>query len=106
MSPRPSAELSGLLYALADEIRAEEGCVTESADNVEAAALRIDEQTLEIRCLKIEHDTLADHFKTLEAEVAELVSLLARYRNETPLGHQPHMISHLVDEALVKVRKP
>lgn len=41
-----------------------------------------------------------------DAEIAELVALLTRYRNETPLGHQPHMIAHLVDEALAKVRKP
>ena len=41
-----------------------------------------------------------------DADNAELVALLTRYRNETPLGHQPHMIAHLVDEALSKVRKP
>ena len=29
-----------------------------------------------------------------------LVALLTRYRNETPLGHQPHMIAHEVDAAL------
>lgn len=32
--------------------------------------------------------------------VAELRRLLARYRDETPLGHQPHMIAHLADKAL------
>jgi len=36
----------------------------------------------------------------LKAEIEALKSLLARYRDETPLGHQPHMIAHLVDEAL------
>ncbi len=30
----------------------------------------------------------------------KLRTLLARYRDETPLGHQPHMISHQADEAL------
>lgn len=29
-----------------------------------------------------------------------LRALLTRYRNETPLGHQPHMIAHEVDAAL------
>lgn len=29
-----------------------------------------------------------------------LERLLRRYRNETPLGHQPHMIAHEVDEVL------
>lgn len=33
-----------------------------------------------------------------------LVALLTRYRNETPLGHQPHMIAHEVDEALAKAQ--
>ena len=32
--------------------------------------------------------------------VALLRSLLVRYRDEVPLGHQPHMLAHLVDEAL------
>ena len=32
--------------------------------------------------------------------VQELVRLLKRYRNETPLGHQPHMIAEEVDTAL------
>lgn len=36
----------------------------------------------------------------LRTENAELRRLLARYRDETPLGHQPHMIAHQVDEAL------
>jgi hypothetical protein len=26
--------------------------------------------------------------------------LVARYRDETPLGHQPHMIAHEADSAL------
>ena len=28
------------------------------------------------------------------------IDLLRRYRNETPLGNQPHMIAHEVDEIL------
>lgn len=31
---------------------------------------------------------------------AEAVRLLKRYRLETPLGHQPHMIAHEADAAL------
>ena len=30
----------------------------------------------------------------------ELERLLLRYRTETPLGHQPHMIAHEVDAVL------
>ncbi len=42
----------------------------------------------------------ADEIERLGTENAELRRLLARYRDETPLGHQPHMIVHQVDEAL------
>jgi hypothetical protein len=33
-------------------------------------------------------------------EIEKLHKLLARYRDETPLGHQPHMIAHEADELL------
>lgn len=36
----------------------------------------------------------------LRAENAELRRLLARYRDETPLGHQPHMIARQADDAI------
>ena len=32
--------------------------------------------------------------------VAALEALLRRYRDETPIGHQPNMIAHKVDELL------
>jgi len=35
-----------------------------------------------------------------EQREAELVRLLKRYRHETPLGHQPHMIAAEVDGIL------
>ena len=40
--------------------------------------------------------------RAAEAERDELLALLRRYRNETPLGHQPHMIAHEVDALLAK----
>lgn len=42
----------------------------------------------------------------LEAEVLVLRALLTRYRNETPLGYQPHMIAQEVDAALIQGTKP
>lgn len=36
------------------------------------------------------------------AAIDELVRLLSRYRNETPLGNQPHMIAHEADTAIEK----
>lgn len=32
----------------------------------------------------------------------ELLRLVKRYRAETPLGHQPHMIAHEADAAIAK----
>lgn len=35
--------------------------------------------------------------------VGRAVELLRRYRNETPLGHQPHMIADEADAALAQL---
>ena len=43
---------SAMLYALADEMSREEGCVTESPELVEQAATRLDEQTVTINELR------------------------------------------------------
>ncbi len=44
--------------------------------------------------------TDAEELARLRTENGELRRLLARYRDETPLGNQPHMIAHQVDDAL------
>ena len=49
---------------------------------------------------------LRDQLAVAQAERDELLALVIRYRKETPLGHQPHMIAHLADAAIAKVRKP
>lgn len=38
--------------------------------------------------------------RDLLAEIKCLRALLTRYRNEVSIGHQPHMIVHLVDEVM------
>lgn len=44
-------------------------------------------------------DRVADwHAEHLRAE--RLAEALRRYRNEVPLGHQPHMLAHEVDALL------
>lgn len=48
---KETREYSQMLYALADEIRDQEGCVTESAESVEEAAERLDAQTVTIKAL-------------------------------------------------------
>jgi nitrate reductase cytochrome c-type subunit len=47
-----------------------------------------------------EAKTDASEMELLRAENLELRRLLARYRHETPLEHQPHMIAHAADAAL------
>lgn len=47
----PTAEYSAMLYALADEIREQEGCITASPDEIEEAAERMDVQTITIMAL-------------------------------------------------------
>jgi hypothetical protein len=47
-----------------------------------------------------EAQTDASELARLRAACLELKLLLKRYRDETPLGHQPHMIAHQVDKVL------
>ncbi len=46
----------------------------------------------------------AAELRRLHAENERLRALLTRYRNETPLGHQPHMVAHEVDAALKETK--
>ena len=59
-APVETKAYSAMLYALADEMRREEGCVTESPELVEQAATRLDEQTVTINELRRQHGVLLD----------------------------------------------
>ena len=50
--------------------------------------------------LKQEIESLRQQLAECEKQIVMLRNLLSRYRNETPVGNQPHMICHEVDEAL------
>jgi cell division protein FtsB len=54
--------------------------------------------TAEVRVAEANAD--ASELERLRAENGELRRLLARYRDETPLGNQPHMIAEQADGAL------
>lgn len=59
-------EYSAMLYALADELDAEEGCTTEDPETIREAAQRMDELTVTIRGMEIQHNGL---LKAAEAVV-------------------------------------
>lgn len=40
----------------------------------------------------------------LIAKAPEMLALLIRYRTETPLGNQPHMIAHEADRVIAEAR--
>lgn len=46
-----------------------------------------------------------DAVKHIE-RLSGVLRLLKRYRDETPLGHQPHMIAHEVDEVIARATNP
>lgn len=58
------------------------------------------EHATEVERLRLENDELRAQIAAHEKVCAEMRALLVRYRTETPLGHQPHMIAHVVDELL------
>jgi hypothetical protein len=77
-----------MLYALADEIRREEGCVTESAERVEAAAERLDTLTVTIRGMEIMLSKLQSEFN------------LAMSKVEAATAAHPNAVRFLLDEAI------
>ena len=48
----------------------------------------------------VEFGEMNEENARLKAQRDALAALLKRYRNETPLGHQPHMIAREVDAVL------
>jgi hypothetical protein len=44
----------------------------------------------------------AEKHAKLFAAAPKLLAMLIRYRNETPLGHQPHMIAHEADALIAE----
>lgn len=51
-------------------------------------------------CDWVHHWDLEPFVPEHEKRIAALGALLRRYRDETPIGHQPSMIAHKVDELL------
>ena len=75
----------------------------EKIDELESTIAQLDEALFQ---KEKKLDTVEAARAMLQAELsdnANLRRLLARYRDETPLRHQPHMIAHQADEALCRV---
>ena len=68
-------------------------------DNAEAT------HRITLREVQAETMRLQTKYDQLKADRDELLALVIRYRRETPLGHQPHMIAHLADAAIAKGEK-
>ena len=47
-----------------------------------------------------DYDALRAHAESLQAQRDKAIAFLHVYRNDTPLGHQPHMLAHEVDQFL------
>ena len=76
----------------------------EAADTIE----RLEADTQEVNAARIylrEKGALLKDLHEVTKQRDELMALLIRYRNETPIGHQPHMIVHLADEAIASVKE-
>ena len=72
-----------------------------AADEIERLRKERDDLEAEVRRLMI---IAKNEINTIREERDELLALLERYRNETPVGHQPHMICHVVDAAISRVK--
>ena len=57
------------------------------------------------RILGMSHAQLVMHCQDMTRQRDLAVEFLKRYRNETPLGNQPHMIAHEVDSFLSTIKE-
>ena len=131
MSERLISQLQSFLDRLKNDSRsalmfeADGDTLREAMARIKADGMKVDHMMIEadkdvIRIAALERDLAAAQAKfhshlgerdaetfranKAEAEAAALRVLLLRYRNEVPLGHQPHMIAHLVDAAIDQAR--
>jgi len=88
MESIPTKQYSAMLYALAKEMRDEEGCVTESDELVEQAAERLDTQTVTINVLTKQRTELLQAFNQAMSKV------------ESAISSHPNAVRYLLDEAL------
>lgn len=88
MNDKSTREYSAMLYRLAEEVRQEDGCVTESAELIEEAAERLDTLTVTIHGMEI-------MLKNLQSEFNRAISKI-----EAATAAHPNAVRYLLDEAI------
>jgi chromosome segregation ATPase len=106
---RANAELSGRAIAAEAriaELTADLRTMAETATSAMAGYKAAEAEAVKLRLdwngLNAVFVQMKDETNKLRAERDEAVEVVRRYRTETPLGHQPHMIAHVADEILAK----
>lgn len=104
-----SKETDVVLSPLTDESFMDE--VEEAESALAAMTVKRDHfRDLESTAIGMHNETLASlavaetERDAAKAEAQALLPLLIRYRNETPLCHQPHMIAHEADAAIAAMK--
>lgn len=89
-----------MLYALADEIRAEEGCTTVSAEIVEESAERLDTQTVTMNALVASHKRMVEALETIARTSTDKAT--GRLAARTAAAHAWHEIEQDLSGLVVK----
>jgi hypothetical protein len=63
------------------------------------------EEPMRVKMLLKQIEVLDFSIAKKDAALKVLIDVATRYRNETPLGHQPHMIAHVADAAITQGQK-
>jgi len=80
-------------------------CADLLEQRLRVAEERADDAQLSCIAAEEERELLRKRAEAAELALANALRLLKRYRTETPLGHQPHMIAHEADAAIAQEQK-
>lgn len=94
-------ESVGAKSAEIETLKAEVAAQRARADAMAGEAIKHEDRAEQLRTEVARRvEGFADRAEQLEARAERLADALRRYRNEVPLGHQPHMLAHEVDALL------
>ncbi len=102
---KPTNHYSAMLYALADEICKEDGCTTQSAEEVEEAAERLDTLTITIRGMEIERsDMLSALEKFIQWNKRYPSSRIFSHSEILAIAKELDLIATEAEEAVAKAK--